>query len=116
MLLDELRTVELRRAVAVEQLAVDLGLGSSPTLAALGAELDEPWAEIFELHRSALATSAVEIRALAESHGEDDEPCGSTAPSVLAWLDNASWLNDAAGWGGQPAGDPMGESRPPRAH
>ena len=63
MVLEEVRTNELLRAVAVDGLAVDLGLQAGSSLAELIAVLEDPWQDAFIEHRKALAGLTAEIDA-----------------------------------------------------
>ncbi|MBV9665058.1 MAG: flagellar protein FlgN, partial [Actinobacteria bacterium] len=54
---------------AVDELAIDLGLGPNPSLAELAAAAPDPWNGVFERHRHALDVAVAEVNALAdESH------------------------------------------------
>ena len=63
LVLDQVRTNELLRATAVDQLAIDLGLQPGASLAEVIAVLDEPWKEVFTEHRKALVGLSAEIEA-----------------------------------------------------
>ena len=62
----ELQRAELTRAVAVDELAADLGIGPNPSLDELAAAAPEPWKGVFERHRHALDVAVAEVNALAE--------------------------------------------------
>jgi len=69
LIMIELQRAELTRAVAVDELAVDLGLGPNASLAELAAAAPEPWNGVFERHRHALDVAVQEVNDLAdESH------------------------------------------------
>jgi hypothetical protein len=51
MVIEQIREAELSRAVAVDELAGELGLGSSPSLTALAAAVPAPWDELLRGHR-----------------------------------------------------------------
>ncbi|WP_370327180.1 flagellar protein FlgN [Euzebya sp.] len=70
MLIEEVKQVELARAIEVRALCDQLGINETPTLKALVAELDEPWSAIFEDHRQAFLTATQEIVGLAETNRE----------------------------------------------
>lgn len=70
VILDEIRETELSRAVAVEGLALDLGLASSPSLRALADNASEPWQDIFHDHRTAFLTLTQEITDAAKTNRE----------------------------------------------
>jgi hypothetical protein len=65
----ELQRAELTRAVAVDELAVDLGIAPNPSLADVAAAAPDPWNGVFERHRHALVVAVQEVDALGgESH------------------------------------------------
>jgi hypothetical protein len=64
--LDRLRPAQLARAILIEDLGIDLGLGSSPTLRVLVETAEEPWREIFTAHRRAFLDLTAEVLRLAE--------------------------------------------------
>lgn len=68
--LAEIKRVELDRAVAVDSVASELGLGPSPSLQALAEHATGPWARIFTEHRNALLELAAEIDTMAQSNRE----------------------------------------------
>ena len=69
--IDELRRTEIVRAAAADAVAAALGLPAAPSLAALAAQVDEPWRSIMTDQRAALivamsaidrvSTSAIEV-------------------------------------------------------
>jgi hypothetical protein len=59
--LEEIKRVELDRAVEVQGVAAELGLSSPPTLRELAEITETPWDKIFEEHRRALLEMAQEI-------------------------------------------------------
>jgi len=66
--LQEIKHVELDRAVAVESVGADLGLTESPSLRALAEHAAGPWGRIFEEHRKALLDLAAEIDTMAAAN------------------------------------------------
>jgi hypothetical protein len=69
LIMIELQRAELTRAVAVDELAVDLGIAPNPSLADVAVAAPEPWDGVFERHRDALVVAVEEVDALAdESH------------------------------------------------
>lgn len=70
LVLEQLRLTELTRAVEVEAVGAELGIGSNPSLAQLAKFAPEPWAGIFQAHREAFLASTAEISAMAESNRE----------------------------------------------
>lgn len=63
-----LREMELLRAVAADEAAVDAGLEPNPSLAALIAAADEPWQSVLSDHRDAFVAASEEIDRLAETN------------------------------------------------
>src|SRR5688572_28502822 len=53
MVINELKESELLRAVAVDGLAAEMGLGPSPSLRELAAVVPAPWDNILDEHRKA---------------------------------------------------------------
>jgi hypothetical protein len=66
--LEEIKKVELDRAVEVEAVAQELGLSSAPTLRELAELTPSPWNGIFEEHRRALLETAQEIDSVARAN------------------------------------------------
>jgi len=67
--LRELGTVRLDRAVQMEGLARELGLGGAPGLRELPDLLEPPWGTILEGHRRGLLAAAREVDAVATATG-----------------------------------------------
>jgi hypothetical protein len=70
VVLEEIRRAELVRAVQVEALAVQLGMSTSPSLAALAEAVEEPWGQILHDHHAAFRAAADEISAMAKANTE----------------------------------------------
>jgi len=66
--LDEIRRVELLRAVAVDALAAQLGLAPSPSLRDIAESSREPWRAIWLDHRDAFSTVATQISEMSHSN------------------------------------------------
>jgi hypothetical protein len=66
--LEELRHVELLRAVQVDEVAPELGLSPNPSLRDVAEAAPEPWHSIFDQHRAALLGLAEEVRILSEAN------------------------------------------------
>lgn len=60
--MDELRDVELLRAMEVDAAAGALGLAPNPSLAELAAAAPDPWDDLLAQHREALLLLADEVR------------------------------------------------------
>ena len=57
----QIREVEVLRAIAADEAAAAVGLDPNPSLSALAAAADEPWASILTEHREALMVLSDEI-------------------------------------------------------
>jgi hypothetical protein len=64
--LERLRPAQVARAVVVDDLGRDLGLGPAPTLRVLVESAEEPWREIFAAHRRAFLDLTAEVVRSAE--------------------------------------------------
>jgi hypothetical protein len=60
--MDELRHVELVRAIETDALATELGLPAGASLADLAGAVEEPWAELLWSHRAALIELSEDVR------------------------------------------------------
>ncbi len=65
---DQLREMELLRAVAADQAAAEAGLAPNPSLADLIEAADEPWRAILADHREAFAATSEEIERIAATN------------------------------------------------
>lgn len=86
MIIDEVKQVEVVRAMEVQALCDQLGLVDLPTLSSLVGALPEPWSGIFEEHRQAFLLATQEIVGLAESNRELLARGYSAAREALATL------------------------------
>ena len=68
--LEDIRGIELLRAVEVEAAAEDLGLEPNPSLREIAESCQEPWRSILLDHREAFITTAAQISRLSESNRE----------------------------------------------
>jgi len=66
--LEEIKKVELQRAIEVEDVAQELGLSAAPSLRELAELTPSPWSGIFEEHRRALLETAQEIDSVARAN------------------------------------------------
>jgi hypothetical protein len=95
MVINELKESELMRAVAVDSLAAEMGLGPSPSLRELAAVVPAPWDNILEEHRKAFLADTQEIFALAQTNRELLAQGHKAARDALEWLTNNG--SEAAG-------------------
>ncbi|GAB3681679.1 flagellar export chaperone FlgN [Angustibacter aerolatus] len=70
MVIEQIRGAELSRAVAVDDLASELGLPPGPSLNALADAAPAPWDELLRGHREAFLTLTDEIAAMSRSNRE----------------------------------------------
>lgn len=68
VVLDEVRRAELLRAVQVDDVATELGLGPGPSLRALADASPEPWRSLLHEHRQAFMTATTDIQAMADAN------------------------------------------------
>lgn len=68
--LDELRSTEIVRSVAVEEVAAELGLRPGPSLRELVDAVPEPWCDILGQHREAFLTLTAAVQRLARENQE----------------------------------------------
>ena len=65
---DQLREMELLRAVAADEAAAAVGLPANPSLADLIEAAEEPWRSILAEHREAFAATSEEIERIAATN------------------------------------------------
>jgi len=70
MVVEQIRAAELARAVAVDELAHELGLPPAPSLAALARLVPPPHDELLMAHRDAFLLLTDEISALSKANRE----------------------------------------------
>ncbi len=68
MVLENIRDLEVLRAVEVDAVAEELGLDPNPSLREIAEASDEPWRSIWLDHREAFTTVAAQITRLSESN------------------------------------------------
>ncbi len=68
MVLDQIRSTEVMRAVQVDAIAAGLGLGPNPSLTELADAVGAPWRDLLRQHRMAFLTLTTEIASLAEAN------------------------------------------------
>jgi hypothetical protein len=68
--LDEIRSIELERAMALQETTAELGLGDAPSLRELSEAAPPPWDHIFGEHRRALLEVAQEIDGVSKANRE----------------------------------------------
>ena len=66
VVLDQLRTLEVERAAATEQIAARLGVAANPSLRTLADSAPAPWSDLYAKHHHALLTLVSELRALSD--------------------------------------------------
>ena len=68
VVLDQLRTLEVERAAATEEIAVRLGVGANPSLRQLAEAAPAPWNDLYGKHHEALLVLVSELRSLSDSN------------------------------------------------
>jgi len=68
VVLDQLRTLELERAAATEQIAGRLGLDANPSLRQLADAAPAPWNDLYGKHHEALLVLVSELRGLSDAN------------------------------------------------
>ena len=70
VVLEQLRTLELERAAATEQIAGRLGLEANPSLRQLADSAPAPWDDLYAKHHEALLVLVTELRGLSDANKE----------------------------------------------
>ena len=70
VVLEQLRTLEVERAAATEQIGVRLGLSGNPSLRQLAEAAPAPWSELYVRHHESLLTLVTELRTLSDANKE----------------------------------------------
>jgi hypothetical protein len=86
MVLEEIRSTELARAVAVAQAAAALGLGESPSLRELAEAAPSPWGGILAEHRTAFLSITEEISLVASANRDLAQRSRAAVSEVLGML------------------------------
>ena len=68
VVLEQLRTLELERAAATEQIAGRLGLDANPSLRQLADAAPAPWNDLYTKHHEALLVLVTELRTLSDAN------------------------------------------------
>jgi hypothetical protein len=70
VVLDQLRSLEVERAAATEQVAGRLGVGGNPSLRQLAEAAPAPWGDLYSRHHENLLTMVTELRSLSDANRE----------------------------------------------
>src|SRR3712207_4827488 len=70
VVLDQLRTLEVERAAATEEMAARLGVGANPSLRQLAAGAPAPGNDLYAKHHAALLVLVTELPTLSDSNRE----------------------------------------------
>jgi flagellar biosynthesis/type III secretory pathway chaperone len=98
MVLEELKTVELSRAVASDAAGRELGLGADASLRALADAAPPPWRDLLHEHRRAFLELTEELVGTASTNRELLARGSQAAQDMLASLDEGRIsLYDATG-------------------
>lgn len=95
--LERIREIEILRAVELDELAAELGLGANPTLHDIADACDEPWRTIWLDHRESFTTVATKITQMSESNRELLTAGYHAAQATLLSLDEGAGTYGATG-------------------
>ena len=70
VVLEQLRTLEVERAAATEQIAGRLGLDPNPSLRQLAEAAPAPWSDLYLKHHESLLVLVTELRTLSDANKE----------------------------------------------
>jgi hypothetical protein len=70
VVLEQLRTLEVERAAATEQIAGRLGLDANPSLRTLADSAPAPWSDLYGKHHESLLVLVSELRGLSDANRE----------------------------------------------
>lgn len=70
VVLEQLRTLEVERAAASEQIAGRLGLPGNPSLRQLAQAAPAPWSDLYTKHHENLLVLVTELRTLSDANRE----------------------------------------------
>jgi flagellar biosynthesis/type III secretory pathway chaperone len=70
VVLEQLRTLEVERAAATEQIASRLGMEANPSLRQLADSAPAPWNDLYAKHHEALLVLVTELRGLSDANKE----------------------------------------------
>ena len=82
--LEQVRLVELERAVRFERLAGELGLGSAPSLTKIAEVAEEPWKSLLTEHYEAFIELATRIQSITSLNRELASAAQQTAAAVIS--------------------------------
>ena len=70
VVLDQLRTLEVERAAATEEIATRVGIGANPSLRQVAEAAPAPWNDLFAKHHEALLVLVNDLRSLSDANRE----------------------------------------------
>jgi hypothetical protein len=70
VVLDQIRSTEVMRAVEVDAIGIELNLGPNPSLTDISDAVQAPWCDLLRQHRKAFLALTSEISSLAEANRE----------------------------------------------
>lgn len=103
--LDQIRAVELTRAIEAEAAALDLDLGTGTGLVALADAAPPPWDELLRDHHAAFVDLTNQIRTLADSNRELLATSHRATQETLMSLQDAVQTYDTRGAAANVGGD-----------
>ena len=96
--LEELRIVEMQRAVIADQVARSVGLDPGATLEELASAAQPPWTGVLIEHRQALISLSAELSAVAETNRHLIEAGARGVDAALRDLSEGGDLRSAIGY------------------
>jgi len=97
VILEQVRNIELLRAVELDVVAAELGLDPSPGLHEIADRSHEPWKTIWLDHREAFTTVAAEIQKMSLSNRELLTAGYHAAQATLLSMTESAGTYDAGG-------------------
>jgi hypothetical protein len=104
VVLEQLRTLEVERAAATEQIAGRLGLEANPSLRQLADSAPAPWSDLYVKHHESLLVLVTELRGLSDANREmlegglaaiSDALTSVRAPSAGTYTNNGRTAGNA---------------------
>jgi hypothetical protein len=86
LVIEQVRLLELTRAVEVDALAGSIGLEAASTLAELAAAAPPPWGDLFEAHRRAFAELSRQIHDAARQNQRALDDAWQAAQGAMCLL------------------------------
>jgi hypothetical protein len=86
MIIEQLKEVELQRAMSVQAAAKELGFTTTPSLRELAQAAPAPWNNLLDEHRRAFLKATQEVESMAQANREMLAQGHRAAKEALTWL------------------------------